>query len=122
MRNGLIAERFGWNWCRLARPLCAAIDWACVRRCYLRRALVLLIAVLACGVCPAEQGIAADRPQLLAANEFSIPWLMSEDVRVLEEEIDFLQLRLNSLAPYSALAIEQAGYHSRPAGVASRNR
>lgn len=55
----------------------------------------------------------------IAASEYSLPWLMSEDVRVLEEEIDFLQLRLNSLAPYSTVAIEQAGYHSRPVGVAN---
>ena len=117
MRNVLIVEQFGWNWCRLTRPLRAAIDLSLGRYSNLRRAIVLLIALLACGFCSGEQAIAADRPLLLAANEFSIPWLMSEDVRVLEEEIDFLQLRLNSLAPYSALAIEQAGYHSRPVGV-----
>jgi signal transduction histidine kinase len=57
------------------------------------------------------------RSGVVAVSEFSIPWLMSEDVRILEEEIDFLQLRLNSLAPYSTQAVEQAGYHSRPTGV-----
>ena len=80
-------------------------------------ALMIVAVALASLAGPAEHASAAAQPGLVAANEFSIPWLMSEDVRVLEEEIDFLQLRLNSLAPYSSQAIEQAGYHSRPSGV-----
>ena len=78
---------------------------------------MLATALLAILAGPAEHSHAAGQPGLIAANEFSVPWLMSEDVRVLEEEIDFLQLRLNSLAPYSTQAIEQAGYHSQPSGV-----
>jgi len=77
----------------------------------------LLMCLLTCGCLSAERAFAAGPGALVAANEFSVPWLMSEDVRILEEEIDFLKLRLDSLAPYSALAIEQAGYHSRPVGI-----
>ncbi|MHC4877915.1 MAG: ATP-binding protein [Planctomycetota bacterium] len=69
------------------------------------------------GLLPPATASAA--PPLLATPEYSIPWLMEPRVRDYEEDIDFLQLRLKSLAPYSTQAISHAGFHSRPRGVAN---
>lgn len=94
----------------------------CSRRCDRRRffaQLVVLITAVSGSQWSVSPAFATGYPPVLAASEYNIPWLMSEDVRVLEEEIDFLQMRLKSLAPYSTQAIEQAGYHSRPTGIAN---
>ncbi|MBI1314440.1 hypothetical protein GC176_24370 [bacterium] len=79
--------------------------------------IILLICAAAGSLCSTSSVLASGHSPVLVAAEYSIPWLISPDVRNLEEEIDFLQRRLDSLAPYSAQATEQAGYHSRPTGV-----
>lgn len=118
MIRSLVERLPGRNLCRRPGLFRAGVDWIAGCRSDLWRAFVLLGVLLGCGFWSGKQGLAADRSGTLAVSEFSVPWLMSEDVRVLEEEIDFLRLRLDSLAPYSAQAAEEAGYHSRPAAVA----
>lgn len=90
------------------------------------RALYLLLASLSLlRICTADDvhstpELSTALPAVTNYSVYSIPWLISERVRLLEEEQDFLQQRLAALPPYSTQASIRAGFHSTL--VASSNQ